>query len=514
MKITLPLVLWASFGQGLFLAGPPVPPPPPSGASGDEQASPPDDGSTELDTETTTSDPPVPGDAGMGEGSVPPGSDTPPSEGPDPEDEDEHDEGDDDNNDEEGDDEGERDDSGPAKKKRPGIPYVEQADAQSLPTVDPNGPPWTRYFRVTGYVQPQFTYRYRPAARERDRNEAGFGSTRGGLVFSGEPIPRFGYKMHLVVGSTVNAVTDVDLVDTDADGANDGVDTISRAIPGVFFEQISLGFRAVDYSAPDKKDTVVLDLTAGILRIPFTAQNRSPNSALMFPRRSTPNNVFLIGTDLGGLLSLGLFDKRIELQGGVFNGTGRAAGVGNERGVLYSGRIDINPLGGFPFKENDIEHGPFRVGLGGGILYFPSRVFDSAGNDTSARLRDLRMSASLRMAFRGIYAQGEFFRRQETDSLSSRPTIATGAYGQASYFIRLPSVFGLAPQGRFGWTEFDQSFDPRTAYFAEGGLSFFVGSKFTGRPDAFRFLVSYVGEWRVTEGEVAHGAVAQAQLRF
>ena len=105
----------------------------------------------------------------------------------------------------------------------------------------------------------------------------------------------------------------------------------------------------------------------------------------------------------------------------------------------HSGGAQAFQLGATPIveprdgnAENDIEHGPFRIGAGGGILYFPSRVFDSAGNDTSARLRDLRLSASLRMAFKGIYAQGEFFRRQETDSLSSRPTIATGAYGQAS----------------------------------------------------------------------------------
>jgi hypothetical protein len=259
---------------------------------------------------------------------------------------------------------------------------------------------------------------------------------------------------------------------------------------------------------------VVLELTAGQLRIPFTAQNRSPNSAQVFPRRSAPNNVFLFGTDLGGLLSFSIFEERLELSGGVFNGTGRAAGESNERGALYAGRFDINPLGGFDFKDTDLERGKFRFGVGGGILYFPSRVFDSAGQATESRARDLRMSGSVRMAVKGFSLQAEVFRRQRTDSLSSLPEIATGAYAQSSVYVPVYRMLGLAPAGRFGWTALDQSFDPRTTYHAEGGLAIYLGNEKTQVRDMFKLIAQYTGEWRVTEQENAHGVSIQTQLKF
>jgi hypothetical protein len=139
-------------------------------------------------------------------------------------------------------------------------------------------------------------------------------------------------------------------------------------------------------------------------------------------------------------------------------------------------------------------------------------VFDDAGNDTRTRARDLRASASVRMQVRGFYLQGEFLRRQRTDSLSSLPLVATGAYGQTSFFFIVYKNIGMAPVGRFGWVTLDQSFDPRQAYFAEGGLAVYLANE--QRPDAVRVLGQYLGEWRTTEQEQAHGAALQLQVRF
>jgi hypothetical protein len=248
------------------------------------------------------------------------------------------------------------------------------------------------------------------------------------------------------------------------------------------------------------------------LRIPFSAQGRTFNPALMFTRRSAPNDVFLFGTDLGALAQLGVLDDKLELSTGVFNGTGLAVSRSNERGALVSGRIDVNPLGGFPFSEGDLERGKFRFGVGAGLLYFPSRIYDDAGNDTRTRARDLRMTGSLRLAVRGFYLQGEYLRRQRTDSLSSRPLIADGAYGQTSVFVPIGDKLGLAPMGRFGWTTTDRRIDPRTVYYGEAGVALYLASR--DRPDGLRVLAQYVGENRVTEHEVAHGAAVQLQLRF
>ena len=405
----------------------------------------------------------------------------------------------------------EPDDTAPGDAAEDDVEPTLVSEATAKPATKPE---WFRskYLTISGYVQPQYTYRVRENARPRDQREFGAGATRAGIIFSGEPINRWTYTVHLVIGAQiVNAITGVSPVDRDGDGSIDDIATRSELAPGLFIEELSVNYRPVDFQPKDVK-LVTLDLKLGQLRIPFTAANRSPNAALMFPRRSAPNNVFLFGTDLGGLASLGIYDDRVEVSGGVFNGTGLAIGESNERGALYATRIDVNPLGGFAFSEGDLDRGPFRFGVGGGLLYFPSRLFDDAGNDTRTRARDLRASASVRMAVRGLYLQGEFLRRQRTDSLSALPFLATGAYGQGSYFFPVYKNFSMAPVGRFGWTRLDESFDPRNTYYAEGGVALYLGND--DRPDVMRFLLQYLGEWRVDEDESAQGAALQLQLRF
>ena len=382
-----------------------------------------------------------------------------------------------------------------------------------------NGRKWwkSKYLTLGGYVQPQYTYRVRRNARPRDQQEFGADQTRAGIRFSGEPIKHWSYKVHLVFGRIDTRVTDIGIVDFEGDGALDQVFFVRERGPGLFIEELSIDYRPVDYhgknpDAEDPRDVVALDIKFGQMRIPFTAQNRSPNSALMFPRRSTPNNVFLFGTDLGGLVKLGILDDTVDILGGVYNGTGLAVSEVNSRGALYAGRLDINPLGGFPYAEGDLGRGGFKFGVGGGLLYYPSKLFDDAGNDTRTRARDLRASASFRMQVKGFYLQGEFLRRQRTDSLSSLPLIATGAYGQTSFFFPVYKNLGAAPVGRFGWTTLDQSFDPRVTYYGDAGAALYIGNN--DRPDVLRVLLQYVGEVRVTEQEQAHGAALQVQLKW
>lgn len=374
--------------------------------------------------------------------------------------------------------------------------------------------PRTRWLTISGYVQPQFTYRVRLGGRARDQREIGAGDTRAGLIFAGEPLPRWGYTIHVVIGGQlVNAVTDADAVDSNGDGNVDDVAVKRQPVAGLFVEKLSARWRPVDLRDRGRfASGFRVDLELGQLRIPFTAQNRTMNFALMFPGRSVQNDLFLSGTDLGALLQLGALDDRIEASAGVFNGTGLAISRSNERGALVSGRVDINPLGGFAFAEGDLDRGKPRFGLGGGLLYFPSRQFDAAGSDTRTQARDLRASASARLAARGFYLQGEYFRRQRTDSLSSRPLIHHAAYVQASYFIPLPRRTGLAPGGRFGWTTTDVRVSPRTSFQGEAGLSFYIAN--AERPDGVRVLALYQAERRVTEHQRADGATVQVQLRF
>ncbi len=393
----------------------------------------------------------------------------------------------------------------------------DDADDDAADDDDDDAPlvrPRREWLRISGYVQPQFTFRVRDNARPRDQREFGAGATRAGFVLSGEPVRRWFYTIHLVVGATiVDTITGVDVIDQNGDGTVDDVSTRSEPVPGLFIERLSVRYRPVDAKRSRGEGTLVhVDLELGQLRIPWTVQQKVFNAALMFPSRSTPNAVFLLGTDLGALAAVGVLQDRVELSTGIFNGTGLAIGRSNERGALFSGRIDVNPLGGFNYAESDLERGRFRFGVGTGALFFPSRIYDDAGNDTRTRARDLRVSTSVRLAVRGFYLQAEYLRRQRTDSLSSLPRVADGAYVQGSMFFALPRRMGIAPIGRFGWTTTDQRADPRTVFYGEAGLALYVGDG--ERPDALRVLVQYLGENRISEYERADGAATQLQLRF
>jgi len=467
-------------------AGPPPPPPPPPGD---------DDGDDQDDVVVTDDDEP----------DAPEPTDPEPDE-PGPEEAD-------DASTAEADAETESGDTDDDRKRRRGKEDDDEDDE------DDGGRKWwkSKYLTLGGYVQPQYTYRVRRNARPRDQQEFGADQTRAGIRFSGEPIKRWSYKVHLVFGRIDTRVTDIGIVDYEGDGALDQVFFLRERGPGLFIEELSVNYRPVDYhganaDAEDPDDVVTLDIKFGQMRIPFTAQNRSQNSALMFPRRSTPNNVFLFGTDLGGLVKLGILNDTVDILGGVYNGTGLAVSEVNSRGALYAGRVDVNPLGGFPYAEGDLGRGGFKFGVGGGLLYYPSKLFDDAGNDTRTRARDLRASASFRMQVKGFYLQGEFLRRQRTDSLSSLPLIATGAYGQTSFFFPVYKNLGASPVGRFGWTTLDQSFDPRVTYYGDAGAALYIGNN--DRPDVLRVLLQYVGEVRVTEQEQAHGAALQVQLKW
>jgi len=356
-------------------------------------------------------------------------------------------------------------------------------------------------WNLSGYVQPQVGMTYRPDGLPRDRFDVGASATAAGIEIQGEPWERWSYDVHLVVaGESREVVTGVEVVDSNGDGVADDVSTDSELDPTLLVERASITYQPVE----------LLGLVVGQMRIPFTAQEQSPQTALMFPQRSGPNEVFLKGPDLGALAVLSVQGDLFRASVGAFNGTGKPIGESEERGLVYSFRVDANPLGPFPFGEGDLERGRLRIGLGAGFLYYPASVYDASGY-LGSRIRDLRASASFRLAARGAYLQAEILRRQRTDSLSSRPVIATGAYAQGSYFLPVRSPVGWAPMARVGYAAEDQGFAPRETLFLEAGLTVYPRPD---QPDALKVVAQYLGERRLTEGEDAHGGILQLQLTW
>ena len=352
---------------------------------------------------------------------------------------------------------------------------------------------------IHGYVAPQFQAVWRPDARPADQSRLGMTKSKAGLIFDGQVSPAWGFKVHFVLGGeTFNALTSASPVDQNNDGTTDAIYTQSApAISDVLVES-SVSYQPVEF----------FTLQAGRMRIPFTSQAQSANTALMFPERSGPNQAFIKGSDMGALAKTELLENRIQASIGVFNGNSTNALTTKQQGILYTSRIDINPLGAFGFSETSEWAGPFLVGLGSGLIYNPYTAYDDAGYATVS-VKDTRYSLSGRMSFYGLYVVGEFLSRQQLDSMTSRPVWGNGWYGQAGWHLPL----GFEPVFRMGESTIDQSFDAQTTKWLDVGLNYYPAVK-ANRIDQVKITVHYLSENRVDEGETAQGLSVRVQVTW
>jgi hypothetical protein len=356
-------------------------------------------------------------------------------------------------------------------------------------------------FKVGGYVSPAFSLTIRPNALPVDRWEVGLASSQAGLIFQARPVDHWRFKIDLVIGQDlVRSLATAELVDVDNDGDIDNLATTTAEALSNIVEETSITWAPLD----------ALHLRLGQMRIPFTSQAQSHYMTLLFPSRSGANEAFLRGTDLGGLLEFDAGDGVLLGSVGLYNGTGLiGSGEGNVKGVLVSGRVDLQPLGPFAFAESDPERDrSFKLGIGAGLVYNPHTSYDSSGN-ADVYVQDLRASVSLRMAAGGMFFAAEGLFRRQVDTMTSRPVTATGAYGQFGWFTRV----GLEPLARVGWAVVDQSFDPRHTLWLEGGVNLYPAYR-DERPDSVRVTILYAGEDRITEQEWAHGLMIRMQVRF
>jgi hypothetical protein len=350
-----------------------------------------------------------------------------------------------------------------------------------------------------GYVAPQFQSVWRPEARPVDQNRVGMTGSKAGLIFEGAVSPVWGFRVHFVLGEdTFNALTEARPVDEDNDGTTDEVYTKSEGALGNMVIESTVSYQPID----------AFKLKLGRMRIPFSSQAQSPNTELLFPERAGPNEAFLSGSDMGVLGHTALFDERLVGSVGVFNGTSTNIFKTERHGVLYTGRIDVNPLGAFGFSETSEWAGPFLLGIGSGLIYNPYTAYDRAGYATVS-VKDTRHSVSGRASFYGLYVVGEYLSRQQLDSMSSRPTWGSGWYGQAGWHLPM----GFEPIFRMGESTIDEAFDPQTTRWLDLGLNYYPALK-ASRSDQVKITLHYLSEDRVDEDERASGLSTRVQVSW
>lgn len=353
--------------------------------------------------------------------------------------------------------------------------------------------------QISGYVQPSLAARYLPQAVPKYRVAYGLEESRAGLLVRGQGSDAWAYNIYLyLTGETIAVLTHAIALDTDNDGDAEKIYTRSESAARNLLREAWAAWTPSD----------VFTVQFGRMSVPYTTQAQANDTELLFPQRASPNAVFLEGRDLGALAKLDLNDGVFQAQIGVFNGTGQALGLDSQSGALYAVRVDLNPLGGFDRSETGDARGPFRMGIGAGLIAHPYTKYDSAGYPSTGVV-DFRGTASVRMTGGGFHILAEGLGRYEADTITHRPVTALGAFGQAGW----RSMGGLEPVFRLGWTVEDLSFAPRHTYWGEAGMNYYLkNTQQTANP--VRLGIHYVGEMRLTERETAHGVSAQALVRF
>jgi hypothetical protein len=294
-------------------------------------------------------------------------------------------------------------------------------------------------------------------------------------------------------------------VDANGDGIPESFVYAVRDIDVISIEEATVTFEPFEW----------LSVKGGVMRLPYTIDNGDIGTAGLFNHRSPTNEVFLNGPDVG-IMALGKFANRFRIQTGVVNG--KSLGLGPDpavievRGPTMVFRADLEPWGIFGFGEGDPNFGPFRLGFGFGTLWRPADYYDAGTGYLAATVNDVRLSGSLRLAYRYFDMRVEYVRAQVIDTLSSRPNVHDGGYANLSYYW-MARGFALQPVVRLGFTTLNTLVEPRTAGWTELGLQLYPRSG-QPRPDALKLWAYYQGERRFTESESAHGAKFGVDLAF
>ena len=352
--------------------------------------------------------------------------------------------------------------------------------------------------QISGFVKPTLSLKYRPVAVPAEQFQVGFEETQGGLRLE-EDGRRLDYHLYLyLTGETVNVLTRAIPLDTDNDGNADKIFTQSTSAAKNLLREAWVRWNF----------TEGVKLKLGRMAVPFTSQAQAPDTELMFPNRASPNAVFLGQRDIGALATLTPQSERVSLQGGVFNGTGAGVGEVSQTGILYAFRLDVVPLGPFSRVETGATQDPWKIGWGIGLAIRPYTLYDSSGYPSSGVV-DTRATTSFRITGRNLHFLAEALARYTTDTLTDRPLIDYGAFGQVGYYTRA----GVEPVFRFGWVSEDTTFSTQQIYWGEAGINVYLPESSVDAKPA-RLGLHYTNEYRYTEREMAHGASVQLLVYF
>ena len=266
------------------------------------------------------------------------------------------------------------------------------------------------------------------------------------------------------------------------------------------YVQLGVGASDLERDAPvPLRDAVItwtghrdLSLRVGQMKVPFNRERIISSSALQLADRSLSNAELNLDRDVGvQLFSNDLFglDGRLGYQVGIYGGDGRNR-IGTGSGMLYVGRIQINPFGEFidSLSEADLTRSRtprLSIGVAGGYNVGTRRLLSTHGGFYQLGGFDFfHVGGDLIFKWNGLSLQAELLYRGSADPLRSGEVdgqqidelarVGLGYMVQAGYLF----ASGFEVSGR--WSEVLPVADQRSALVrigeVHGGLGYYWAS--------------------------------------
>ncbi|MFW5741356.1 MAG: porin, partial [Myxococcota bacterium] len=243
-------------------------------------------------------------------------------------------------------------------------------------------------------------------------------------------------------------------------------------------------------------DLVVVDV--GQMKAPFLLTEMVSEAKLQFPTQPLGVKRMGYGRDRGVRVRGELAPSGVYIgwAGAVQNGEGATVTSNADSEFLYSGRLEVGPLGEVPLAEPDLQDSDFGFVLGGSVGHTQSTARKDLGID-DVGAEETRMEGDIRIRFRGISLRAEYMRAQ----VDRKDTgVSFGRYGfttQAGYVLPLPFETKFEVVGRL--EQFDLNDEQDGMVAVGGGDGTTDPESLTGGSAGFEYAVPDNSELRRIE---------------
>jgi len=179
-------------------------------------------------------------------------------------------------------------------------------------------------------------------------------------------------------------------------------------------------------------------LKAGQFKVPFGRQELTSSGSQQFVDRSIVSTEFAKGRDIGLELGSQLFQGKLDLRVGIFNGAGRNVTTNDNNKYQLDARATWQPWGDVKYVEGDPDGTDHPLLALAAQYEVNDRRGATAGNDIKRETQ----GADFVFKYKGLFFFGEYFSADDIPE-TGRPYTREGFNLQAGYFV-IPKTFELA----------------------------------------------------------------------